>query len=559
MSATAVLTPGSYAAIRRTSGLDAAPSGCSTARSDKSSGSAQKREFVVREAPVEVREGDVVADRYRIGQLLGSGAMGTVFAAHHVLLDQKVAIKFLVTESMAHSDSIARFVREARATATIKSPHVVRVLDVALRDGGGAYIVMEYLEGCDLASWLRTRGPPDVHVAVDFVLQACDAIAEAHQLRIIHRDLKPANLFAVQRGGSVEIIKVLDFGISKAAGLVSTTAPPGMWRPGAIITEERIPIGSPCYMSPEQMESARDVDLRTDIWSLGVTLFELITGTLPFQGQSLVQVYATIKSGPKLSLPEGSPRGLIDVIRNCLAPDRSQRYASVDEMQAALAPFSSPRDTVRSGRAGRSERGSEMATIESRPRVAPSLRAVEANRTPDATLLSADPVVPTSKRDPRVTMALGLSAVLAMGGLLGFVSTRRTSDPPSPPIGSPLPMGGSTNLHVPVGTAPVQDSAMDNPVSDPGAALGPKPPSDVSRATLPGPDSSRATPRPPHAPAGGSTTPSNAVTVARTEGVRPAGSGIAAVPQRDGTSLPAAEPEPAMSSREPWSPPDVPK
>src|SRR5580658_1810067 len=301
--------------------LDGPPSGCSNVSSQReaiasTASSHRKTAGDVREGRVEVREGEVVEGRYRIGRLLGSGAMGTVFAAHHILLDQKVAIKFLVPECLGHSDSVARFVREARATATIKSEHVVRVLDVALRDGGGPYIVMEYLEGRDLAAWLRIHGVPEVHVAVDFVLQACDAIAEAHELGIIHRDLKPANMFAVQRDGVVETIKVLDFGISKTPGLVSSTAPPGEWRPGAIITEERTPIGSPCYMSPEQMESARDVDHRTDIWALGVTLCELITGRVPFEGQSLVQVYARIKSsGARVRLGDDVPRGLRAVIR----------------------------------------------------------------------------------------------------------------------------------------------------------------------------------------------------------------------------------------------------
>jgi serine/threonine-protein kinase len=167
---------------------------------------------------------------------------------------------------------------------------------------------MEYLEGCDLAAWLHTYGRLEVAVAVAFILQACDAIAEAHDLGIIHRDIKPANLFAVQRLGVVATIKVLDFGVSKAAGLVPSTAAATEGAVGgAIITQERVPIGSPCYMSPEQMESARDVDARTDIWALGVTLCELVTGRLPFEGQSLVQVYSRIKSGGRLRLRDSSP------------------------------------------------------------------------------------------------------------------------------------------------------------------------------------------------------------------------------------------------------------
>jgi serine/threonine-protein kinase len=348
--------------------------------------------------------------------------MGTVFAAHHILLGQKVAIKFLVPESLGHSDSVARFVREARSTATIQSKHVVRVLDVAIRDGG-PYIVMEYLEGCDLAAWLRIHGPPEVHVAVDFILQACDAIAEAHELGIIHRDLKPANLFAVQQSGAVDTIKVLDFGISKAAGLVSSTAPPGEWRPGAIITEERVPIGSPCYMSPEQMESACAVDLRTDIRALGVTLYELVTGRLPFEGQSLVQVYALIKAGEPLRLQERVPRGLAAVIRKCLEPERDRRYRSVRDLEVALAPFRAPLTAAAMEKTRRSDRPSKVGATESRPRTTPSTLPVELQRA-DTTLASAEPVTPLKRQRPRATTmaAIGFAALVSVVGVLGFVS-----------------------------------------------------------------------------------------------------------------------------------------
>ncbi|MGD0674146.1 MAG: protein kinase [Polyangiaceae bacterium] len=319
--------------------VDGEPSGCVSARIP----AAGSREGPSRGSTEASREGALVGRKYRVGKLLGAGAMGHVFAADHVLLGRKVAIKFLTPEALGHPDSIARLLREARATVALKSEHVVRVLDVDLLDGGAPYIVMEYLEGCDLAAWLRARGRPEVEVAVDFILQACDAIAEAHELRIVHRDVKPANLFAVQRFDTVETIKVLDFGISKTAGLLSVPAA-DEWRSGAIITEGRICIGSPCYMSPEQMESARDVDHRTDIWALGVTLCELVTGHLPFDGQSLVLLYSTIKFGAPLRLRERSPHlspGLEAVILRCLTPDRDRRYPSVAELAMDLAPFGS--------------------------------------------------------------------------------------------------------------------------------------------------------------------------------------------------------------------------
>jgi serine/threonine-protein kinase len=415
-----------------------------------------------------VREGEVVEGRYRIGRLLGSGAMGTVFAAHHILLDQKVAIKFLVPESLGHSDSVARFLREARATATIKSEHVVRVLDVALRDGGVPYIVMEYLEGRDLAAWLRIHGAPEAHVAVDFVLQACDAIAEAHELGIIHRDLKPANMFAVQRDGVVETIKVLDFGISKAPGLVSSTAPPGEWRPGAVVTEERTPIGSPCYMSPEQMESARDVDHRTDIWALGVTLCELVTGHLPFEGQSLVQIYALIKSGLRLRWREDAPSGLEAVIRKCLEPERDRRYGSVRDLQAALAPFGLPPTAATAERIRRSERGHETASAESRHVATPSPRVFDVPRS-QTTLVSGEAATP-KRRGSRTTIRIAVgfgAALIAIGGLSLVPKGQNPTQPLASHGASPTPAGPSL---------PQQDVPGSPPEVESRAGLGAPPP-----------------------------------------------------------------------------------
>jgi serine/threonine protein kinase len=552
--------------------LDDPPSGCSNASSQRESITSTHRKTAgdVREARGEVREGEVVEGRYRIGRLLGSGAMGTVFAAHHILLDQKVAIKFLVPESLGHSDSVARFVREARATATIKSEHVVRVLDVALWEGGGPYIVMEYLEGCDLAAWLRTHGVPEVHVAVDFVLQACDAIAEAHELGIIHRDLKPANLFAVQRDGVVETIKVLDFGISKTPGLVSSTAPPGEWRPGAVVTEERTPIGSPCYMSPEQMESARDVDRRTDIWALGVTLCELVTGHLPFEGQSLVQIYALIKSGLRLRWPEDAPRGLEAVIRKCLEPERDRRYASVRELQAALAPFGLPPLSTTAEETRRSERGYEADTPESRHVATPSPRVLDVPRS-QTTLVSGE-AAPSKRGGSRnkVIAAVGFAASLIAIGGLSLVS--KTLNPTQ----SLASHGASAT---PAASALLQEDLLgSSPEVQGRAALGapsprsrethdrepnrepssPKPsgsppalsaPGDVAKggvARVPAVSSPRREPRP-------SALTGNALALASHDPLPLAGDSAPPVPAPSSSAPPSASPS------EEWLPPPVPK
>ncbi len=295
------------------------------------------------ELPAGLREGDIVAGKYRIDRVIGAGAMGTVVAARHVLLEEKVAIKFLRPEALGHAEAVPRFVREARASVRIKSEHVVRVLDVdVLQEPRVPYIVMELLEGADLAEGLEQHGPLPVGQAVDFVLQACEAIAEAHRLGIIHRDLKPANLFRVRRGDREDCIKVLDFGISKLSELTSTVGGSATSEDGRLITADRVMMGSPLYMSPEQMESARDVDERTDVWALGVTLCELVTGKLPFAGQSLVHVYFSIASDKPLQLHDWSPalpRGLKSAILRCLERDREKRFRSVNALAQAIAEF----------------------------------------------------------------------------------------------------------------------------------------------------------------------------------------------------------------------------
>src|SRR5689334_23477229 len=209
-----------------------------------------------------VQTGAVLSGKYRIERMLGVGGMGVVMAAHHLQLDERVAIKFLLPDGMNNEEAVARFDREARTAAKIKSEHVARVIDVGSLENGSRYIVMEYLEGADLASFLRSRRLLPVEEAVEFVLQACEALAEAHALGIIHRDLKPENLFLVRRADGLVSVKVLDFGISKITALTGSGREVGITKTSTIM-------GSPLYMSPEQMTCAKDVDFRTDIWAMG--------------------------------------------------------------------------------------------------------------------------------------------------------------------------------------------------------------------------------------------------------------------------------------------------
>jgi eukaryotic-like serine/threonine-protein kinase len=282
-----------------------------------------------------VREGDVLAGKYRVDKVLGVGGMGVVVAARHLQLETRVAIKFLLPGMLDSEEAVVRFAREARAAVRITSEHVARVFDVGTLETGAPYIVMEYLEGGDLAEWVRQRGALPIELAIEFVLQACVAVAEAHGLGIVHRDLKPANLFCVRRPDGQLLIKVLDFGISKTINLSGS-------EPALAMTKTSAMMGSPVYMSPEQMQSPRDVDAQTDLWALGVILYELLTGSVPFKGDTLPEVcikIATHATPPLRAVRPEVPAQLEAVIGKCLEKHRRNRYRNVGELAVALAEF----------------------------------------------------------------------------------------------------------------------------------------------------------------------------------------------------------------------------
>jgi serine/threonine-protein kinase len=287
--------------------------------------------------PPGVRLGEIVAGKYALQRVVGAGGMGVVVGAVHVQLDQRVAIKFMAPLLSSSPDGVERFMREARLAARIQCEHVVRIFDVAALDDGTPYIVMEFLQGEDVGGMLRRRGRFSVGDAVDVVLQAGEAMAEAHVDGVVHRDLKPGNLFVCERPDGSPLVKVLDFGISKIVRRAG-----GGTAHGSLLTGPHVLLGSPLYCSPEQLRASTAVDARSDIWALGAILYELVSGTPPFRGATLLEISTNVmtRNPPPLSASRPEvPRELDDVLARCLAKSADERFASVADLARALAPF----------------------------------------------------------------------------------------------------------------------------------------------------------------------------------------------------------------------------
>jgi eukaryotic-like serine/threonine-protein kinase len=285
------------------------------------------------------REGDLLEGKYEIEHILGEGGMCVVYGAMHLQLEERVAVKLLRPEMIDQPDLVARFLQEGRAAIRIRSEHVVRIFDVGTLASGHPYLVMEYLQGSDLDALLLANGNLPIQAAVDYVLQAGEAIAEAHTLGIVHRDLKPANLFLTRRADGSPWVKVLDFGISKVPPSSSSRGP------DLGLTLAATVMGSPRYMSPEQMRSTKNVDARTDIWSLGTILYELLAGEPPFKGDTMPEICASILQDPLPAIstirPE-IPVALEAAIARCLQKDPADRFAHMGDVAHALAEFASP-------------------------------------------------------------------------------------------------------------------------------------------------------------------------------------------------------------------------
>jgi eukaryotic-like serine/threonine-protein kinase len=272
-----------------------------------------------------IERGAVLAGKYRIDSIIGHGGMGLVVKACHLGLNEDVAIKMLRDDVAVADETIARFLREAQAAVKLKGEHVARIIDVGTFGSGRPYMVMEFLEGQDIGQLLAERCRLQPSLAIELVIQACVALAEAHSLGIVHRDIKPTNLFLTSHPDGSLLLKVLDFGISKSSSGAELS-----------LTQTWSVLGSPAYMSPEQMRSARHVDARTDVWSLGAVLYEAVEGRLPFQADSFSEVCVMVAVDPPAPMT-ATPRELVPIISRCLAKNPDDRYPNVAELARELA------------------------------------------------------------------------------------------------------------------------------------------------------------------------------------------------------------------------------
>ncbi|HTM44044.1 MAG TPA: protein kinase [Polyangiaceae bacterium] len=393
--------------------------------------------------------GDVLAEKYRIDRVLGVGGMGVVVAATHLDLDSKVAIKVMRGELLSNESAVKRLVLEARSAAKIRSEHVARVLDVGTLPGGSPYIVMEFLDGCDLGQLLMEQGPLPVSQAVDFLLEACEALAEAHAAQIIHRDLKPENLFVSRRADGSPSIKVVDFGISKQLGMTPGTR---------ALTNPSTAVGSPQYMAPEQMQ-ARPVDARVDIWALGAILYQLVSGKHAFDGETLPEVCAKVLSeDPPLlqSVRADLPKDLEVIVSRCLRKDPQQRFEDVASLALALTPLGTTSAQLSLERITRVIRGAGSVVA-----ITPSMRKNESGSGTAPTIAASTPIAsggtfastPAQKSSALkwlVPALLALSVGVIAALLLRSPTTDTAQGTPAPVANSPAVVASKA----PTATAP---------------------------------------------------------------------------------------------------------
>jgi len=399
-----------------------------------------------------LRPGTILLDKYRIEAVLGRGGMGVVLKVTHLQLGEELALKLLSPEAAATQDVNARFLREAQSVSRLRGEHVARVTDVGMLPDGIPYMVMEYLRGVDLAGELVRRGMLPPGEAVDYVLQACEALAEAHASGVVHRDIKPANLFLTTRPDGTPLVKVLDFGISKVAVGAN-----------ALLTKTDTVMGTQGYMSPEQMKATKDVDARTDIWALGIVLYECLCGRRPFEAESFSAFVLKAATEPPPPMDPRLPRALQGVVLRCLEKDRRARFPSIAELAVALAPFA------------RDQRAAGVVVDRTKLMLQRPGSATEATAwpgvSPSATTLSASAGSPSSRSRRRYAIA-GIISVLGSLGVVAAVTASGGSGRGGDGSGVAQVASDAAEVHVVAPSSPVDaeaDAEVRPPVTPPNA------------------------------------------------------------------------------------------
>jgi serine/threonine-protein kinase len=404
----------------------------------------------------------VILGKYRVENTLGFGGMGIVLRAHNIQLDEPVAIKIPRDDVSLDGDAVERFLREAKAAVRLKSEHVAKIRDVGTLENGRPYMVMELLEGVDLGKLLVDVGQIESTHAVELLLQTCDAMAEAHANGIVHRDIKPTNLFLAKRRDGSDLLKVLDFGISKAQS-----------GPEMSLTQTSSMLGTPAYMSPEQMRSARTVDPRSDIWALGTVLYELVEGRPPFAAQNFAELCVMVSTEPHA--PMTLAPHLAAIIDRCLEKAVDRRYQNVAELASDLESFSE--DPVQAHRLVKriarvlgtpipSARDSTPIPMDrpGMPRL-PTTPSVITSNAAAAPALSAVHAVP--RRTSAVKTVLVLALLFGIGIAGGLYVTQQdepvaATTPPEP--AAPVPATAPVDAGAPPDNAAVVDDAR--PIDD---------------------------------------------------------------------------------------------
>ena len=421
-------------------------------------------------APAAPEPGTVLAGKYRVERVLGVGGMGVVVAATHVQLDQRVAIKYLLPAALGNAEVVERFAREARIAAKLRGPHVARVIDVSQFDDGAPFMVLEYLEGHDLGRELENKGPLEVEDAVRYILETCEALAEAHAAHVVHRDLKPANLFLAVQPDKRAIVKVLDFGISRSVDASAIA-----------LTGTGTVMGTVFYMSPEQLADPKGIDHRADIWSLGVILYELLTGTQPFTGDSAPAVIIAVlanKPRPILEL-RALPAGLEEVVARCLREDRGARFQSVAELAAALAPFAAERDRGSAEVAARvlgvsaeppRPAQAEEAAVSAEGKLAIATAATVLFDTAEPVASKTAPAPAPRSRAPLALGAVGAVALVGLGLALARGGSSASGAPLTPEPPPHAPSASASSPAVVAATASPPTPVAATALGAPGAA-----------------------------------------------------------------------------------------